>query len=469
MRRGVRGDKLSRKGGTGGEASTGKCYSLREFGLDAMTEAAERVHPQSPEATSTPALPADLSIERMIRSRYDVQDDRDIFAKVDRFTVVEQAKSLNMYPFFQPLDSNDGSEAQIEGRRVLMFGSNNYLGLTRHPKVVQAATDAVRRFGTSMTGSRLLNGSTFLHEELESRIAQFLRKEACLVFTTGYQANLGAISSLVDKRSVAVVDKADHASIYDGAQLAEGEMTRFKHNNPAHLDTVLKRIPEHKGVLVVVDGVFSMGGDIIDLPAIVDVCERHRARLFVDDAHALGVLGEGGRGTASHFGLENEVDLVMGTFSKSLASIGGFIAGPRNVLEWIKHFGRSMMFSASLPPACTATALAALGVLEDEPEIVERVQKLGAMWRDGLRSLGFDVGASQTPIVPVKVGDEYATVLFWKSLLEAGVYTNPVIYPAVNVKEAILRTSCMATHTPEQIERALEQFKTVGRKQGLVS
>jgi 8-amino-7-oxononanoate synthase len=420
-------------------------------------------------ASSFPPLPPDLTIERMLRDRYDGADGRDIFSKVEEFTVVDQARALDLYPFFQPLDNNDGPEAEIYGKRVLMFGSNNYLGLTRHPKVVEAAREAVRRFGTSMTGSRLLNGSTVLHEELEGRIARFLRKEAALVFTTGYQTNLGTISSLVDKRAVAVVDKADHASIYDGCQLADGDMIRFKHNDPRHLEQVLGRIPEDRAVLVIVDGVFSMGGDIIDLPAIVEISKRHRARVFVDDAHAVGVIGEGGRGTASHFGLEEDVDLVMGTFSKSLASIGGFVAGPAKVMEWIKHFGRSMMFSASLPPASTAAAMAALEVLEEEPEIVGRLRGLANQWRDGLSSLGFDVGESQTPIVPVNVGDEYHTVMFWKLLLENGVYTNPVIYPAVPMGKAMLRTSCMATHTPEQIEQALEQFRTVGRKQGLVS
>ena len=433
-----------------------------------MTNRAERPS-ETPLAASLFELPPGVTIGSLIRDRYDGRDQRDIFAKTADFTLSEQARHLQIYPFFQPLDNNDGPVASIYGQRVLMFGSNNYLGLTRHPEVMQAARDAIETYGTSMTGSRLLNGSTHLHEELEGRIARFVGKEAALVFTTGYQANLGTISSLVGRHSVAVVDKADHASIYDGCRLADGEMIRFKHNDPEHLESVLKRIGEHKACLVIIDGVFSMGGDIVDLPRIVDVCQRHAARLFVDDAHAIGVIGEGGRGTASHFGLEDHVDLVMGTFSKSLASIGGFIAGPRHVLEWVKHFGRAMMFSASLPPSATAAALAALTVLEREPEIVERLGRLAVQWREGLRSLGFDIGESQTPIVPVNVGDEYATVMFWKLLLENGVYTNPVLYPAVPIGKAMLRTSCMATHTSQQIEQALEQFRTVGRKQGLVS
>ncbi len=408
-----------------------------------------------------------MTIEALVRAREEAVASRDIFAKVYGLTLVDRARDIGVYPFFQPLDNNDGPEAQINGRRVLMFGSNNYLGLTRHPHVVEAARAAITRYGTSMTGSRLLNGTTHLHEELEARIARFLRKERALVFTTGYQTNLGIISSLVDKRSAAVVDKADHASIYDGATLAEGEIARFRHNDANHLDKVLTRLGG-KPALVIVDGVYSMGGDIAPLPEIVEVCRRHEARLLVDDAHGLGVLGEGGRGTASHFGLEDECDLVMGTFSKSLASIGGFVAGPAKVIDWIQHYARSMLFSASLPPASVASALAALEVLEQAPEMVDRLRRLGDMWRNGLRSLGFDTGQSQTPIVPVFVGDEYTTVMFWKALIEEGVYTNTAIYPAVNMKEAILRTSCMATHTEEHIERALEIFKTVGRRYGLI-
>jgi len=413
--------------------------------------------------------PSDMTIEGMIRDRYDGSDERDVFSKVDDFTIVEEARSAQLYPFYQPLDTNDGPEAQIYGSRVLMFGSNNYLGLTRHPEVIEAARDALSKFGSSMTGSRLLNGSTHLHEELEERIAKFVRKEAALVFTTGYLANLGTISSLVNKRAVAVVAKADHASIYDGCRLADGDMIRFQHNDPSRLERVLKKVTQDRAALVIVDGVFSMGGDIVRLPEIVEVCKRYQARVFVDDAHGIGVIGEGGRGTGSHFGIDDDVDLVMGTFSKSLASIGGFIAGPRRVLEWVKHFARSIMFSASLPPASTAAALASLNVLEREPERVERLQQLSVQWRDGLRNLGFDVGQSQTPIVPINVGDEYATVTFSRHLLEEGVYVNPVTYPAVPMREALLRTSCMATHTSDQIEQALEKFATVGKKQGLIS
>jgi len=423
--------------------------------------------PAQSDTSDLPPLPPDLTIESMNRERYGAADSRDAFAKVQEFTAAETARGMGLYPFFQPLDNNDGPEAQIDGQRVIMFGSNNYLGLTRHPEVVEAARAAVLKYGTSMTGSRLLNGTTKLHEELEGRIAQFLHTEAALVFTTGYQTNLGIISALVDKKCVAVVDKQDHASIYDGCQLADGEMVRFRHNDAEHLNSVLSRLD--KAALVVIDGVYSMGGDIAPLPEIVEACVRNHARLVVDDAHGLGVIGVGGRGTASHFGLEEHVDLIMGTFSKSLASIGGFVAGPKKVLDWIKHFARSMLFSASLPPASTAAALTSLDVLERHPEIVQTLKRNGDMWREGLRGMGFDTGGSGTPIVPVNVGDEYRTVMFWKQLMAEGVYTNPCIYPAVNMREAILRTSCMATHTEEHIGRALEKFQLVGRRLGVIS
>jgi 8-amino-7-oxononanoate synthase len=425
---------------------------------------------RAPEAQATsplPPLPPDITTEGLKVESYAASDRRDVFSKIESFTLAARAREIGIYPFFQPLDNNDGTEAQIYGQRVLMFGSNNYLGLTRHPHVIESARAAVLKYGSSMTGSRLLNGTTKLHEELEGRIARFLGSEAALVFTTGYQANLGIISTLVDKRAVAVVDKGDHASIYDGCQLADGDMVRFRHNDVAHLEAVLSRLD--KAPLVIIDGVYSMGGDIAPLPEILDACQRHHARIVVDDAHGVGVLGVGGRGTTSHFGEERRVDIIMGTFSKSLASIGGFVAGPKQVLDWIQNFARSMLFSASLPPASTAAALAALDVLEGDPEMPVRLKCLSDTWRAGLRGMGYDTGGSGTPIVPVNVGDEYKTLIFWKQLLAEGIYTNPAIYPAVNMKEAILRTSVMATHTEDQIGQALEKFQLVGRRLGVIS
>jgi 8-amino-7-oxononanoate synthase len=350
-----------------------------------------------------------------------------------------------------------------------MLGSNNYLGLTRHPRVIAAARDAVERYGTSMTGSRLLNGTTVIHQRLEALLAEFFGTEACLTFTTGYQALLGTISALVNKRAAAVIDKADHASIYDGCALSDGEFYRFRHNDVEHLEQILEKVTAEKKVLVVVDGVFSMGGDIAPLPELLEVCRRYEARLLVDDAHAVGVLGRGGRGTASHFGLPSDSDLVVGTFSKSLASIGGFVAGDAEVIEWIRHFARPGLFTASMPPASVMAATTALEVLMEEPQLVDRVNANAALLRDGLRDAGFDIGETQTPIVPIVIGDEVKMVSFWKELLAGGVYTNAVIFPAVPRGAGILRTSSMATHTEEQLKRAIELMAELGRKHKIVS
>ena len=374
-----------------------------------------------------------------------------------------------MYPFFKALDNNEGPEVVIDGKRAIMLGSNNYLGLTRRPRVVKAAAAAVEQYGTSMTGSRLLNGSTPLHERLEELLAEFFGAEACLTFTTGYQANLGAISALVNRRVAVVIDRSDHASIYDGCSMSDGELFRFRHNDIDHLDQILAKVTQEKAALVVVDGVFSMGGDIADLPGIVEVCRRYGARLLVDDAHGVGVVGKGGRGTASHFDLESEVDLTAGTFSKSLASIGGFVVGQAEVIEWIRHFARPGLFSASLPPASVMAATTALEVLMEEPELVEKLNQNAKLLRDGLRDAGFDIGRTETPIVPVVVGDEVKMVNFWKDLLAEGVYTNAVIFPAVPKGAGILRTSCMATHTPEQIKKGVELMAELGRRHQIIS
>lgn len=350
-----------------------------------------------------------------------------------------------------------------------MLGSNNYLGLTRHPRVVQASRDAVERYGTSLTGSRLLNGSTKLHERLEELLATFFEREACLTFTTGYQANLGAISALATRHTAVLVDKADHASIYDGCKLGDGEMVRFLHNDADSLDQALAKAVQDKACMVVVDGVYSMGGDLARLPELIEVCKRYEARLIVDDAHGVGVLGRGGRGTGHHFGVEQDVDLIVGTFSKSLASIGGFVVGDSDVIEWVQHFARPGLFSASLPPASAVAATTALEVLMEEPELVDRLEDNARLYRGGLAAAGFDIGESETPIVPIVVGDERKMVGFWKELLAKGVYTNAVILPAVPRGQAILRTSCMATHTPEQLNRAVELMADLGRRHGLIS
>jgi 8-amino-7-oxononanoate synthase len=336
-----------------------------------------------------------------------------------------------------------------------------------HPKVRQAAIEATQRYGTSCTGSRFLNGTLEMHLELERRLAQFVRTEAALVFSTGYQTNAGTISALVGRGDFVITDKDDHASIVDGCRLALGEVRRFNHSDMAHLERVLGGLPEDAGKLVVVDGVFSMGGDIAPLPEIVLLCQKYGARLMVDDAHAVGVLG-GGRGTAAHFGLSDQVDLTMGTFSKSFASLGGFIAGAEDVVHYIQHHARSMIFSASIPPANAAAALAALDIMEQEPERIARVNQIGERMRAGYRQLGFNVGNSATPVVPIIIGDNERTFMAWKALYEAGVYTNPVISPAVPPELSLLRTSYMATHTDQQLDRVLATFAEVGRALGLI-
>ena len=391
----------------------------------------------------------------------------DLFDKCWAFTEARDAQESGTYPYFIPLTDSEGTEATVGDHRLIMIGSNNYLGLTTHPKVRQASIEATRQYGTSCTGSRFLNGTLELHLELERQLAEFVGTEAALVFSTGYQTNVGTISALVGRGDFVITDKEDHASIVDGCRLSFGEMRRFRHNDLAHLERVLAGLPQDVGKLVVVDGVFSMGGDIAPLPEIASLCQKHGARLMVDDAHSVGVLG-GGRGTAAHYGVTEEVDLTMGTFSKSFASLGGFIAGTAEVVHYIQHNARSLIFSASMPPANVAAVLAALEVMQEEPERVARVNQIGKRMRSGYRQMGFNVGSSETPIVPVIIGDDAGTFMAWKTLYEAGVYTNPVISPAVPPGSALLRTSYMATHTDEQLDRVLATFGQVGRELGII-
>jgi 8-amino-7-oxononanoate synthase len=391
----------------------------------------------------------------------------DLFEKCRQYTTAKEVKAAGLYPYFIPLTDSEGSEVTVGDHRLIMIGSNNYLGLTTHPKVRQAAIEATQTYGTSCTGSRFLNGTLEMHLELERRLAEFVGTEAALVFSTGYQTNVGTISSVVCRGDFVITDKDDHASIVDGCRLSFGEMRRFHHNDMAHLERVLAGLPEDVGKLVVVDGVFSMGGDIALLPEIVPLCQKYGARLMVDDAHAVGVLGEG-RGTAAHFGLTDQVDLTMGTFSKSFASLGGFIAGSADVIHFIQHHARALIFSASMPPANAAAALAALEVMQEEPERIARVNQIGERMRARFRQLGFEVGASETPIIPIVIGDNTHTFAAWKALYEAGVYTNAVVSPAVPPELSLLRTSYMATHTDEQLGYVLEAFEQVGQTLGLI-
>jgi 8-amino-7-oxononanoate synthase len=374
------------------------------------------------------------------------------------------AQAMGMFPYFIPIEHPEGTEVYIHGKKFIMIGSNNYVGLTNHPKVKEAAIEAIKKYGTSCTGSRFLNGTLDLHLELEERLAKYVDMEAALVFSTGFQVNLGTIPAVMDRDDIVITDQEVHASIIDGVRMAKvlkNVQTRhYRHNDMADLEKVMKSLPPDPAKLVIVDGVFSMGGDIAKLPEIIPICKKFGARLMVDDAHSLGVLG-GGRGTGHHFGCQKDVDLVMGTFSKSLASVGGFIAGPKEVVHWIQMFARPFIFSASLPPSNVATVIACLDILEQEPERIERVNKIGQRMRTELKAMGYNIGQTETPIIPIIIGDMMKTIQAWKVLCEAGIYTNVALPPAVPPELALLRTSYMATHTDEQIDRVLEVFRKV--------
>jgi len=391
----------------------------------------------------------------------------DLFEKCYDFTEAKQAMEAGIYPYFIPLTENEGTEAVFRGHRLIMCGSNNYLGLTTDPRVRQAAIEAIQRYGTSCTGSRFLNGTLEMHEHLERELAEFVGKEAALVFSTGMQVNLGAISALVGRGDYVILDKEDHASIVDGAKLSFGEVKRFGHQDMEELERLLMRLPEDKGKLVVVDGLYSMEGDIAPLPTMAPLCKKYGARLMVDDAHAMGVLG-GGRGTAAHFNMTGEVDLIMSTFSKSFASLGGFIAGDEPVIHYIKHHARSLIFSASIPPPNAAAALAALQIMREEPERVANLARIADYMRAGYRQLGFNIGNSTTPIIPVIIGERMLTIHVWKRLFDEGVFVNPVLSPGVQPGRELLRTSYMATHTIDQMDRVLEIFAKVGKETGLI-
>lgn len=387
----------------------------------------------------------------------------DPFEKCFKFREqLTRVQSLGIYPYFRMIESAQGPEVIMNGRKMIMIGSNNYLGLTNHPKVKEAAINAIKKYGTGCAGSRFLNGTLDIHVELEEKLAWFARKEAALVFTTGFQVNLGVISSLIGKDDIVIIDKMDHASIVDGCRLSFGEVKRYKHNDMEDLERVLKEC-EDRAKLVVVDGVFSMEGDIVKLPEVYELCRKYNARLMVDDAHGIGVLGATGRGTAEHFGLEKEVDLIMGTYSKSLASIGGFIAGDRDVINYIKHFARAFIFSASPPPASVAAVSAAIDIIENEPERRQQLWKNTNKMLKGFKELGFNIGVAETPIIPVIVGDDELAFKFVMMLQEEGIFANVAVSPAVPPGKALIRTSYMATHTDEHLDRVLEAFRKVGK------
>lgn len=398
----------------------------------------------------------------------EIQRSTDLFEKVRRFTAAREAIERGVYPYFQPIEQSYDTEVVIRGERKIMVGSNNYLGLTHHPYVLEQAEAALHRYGTGCTGSRFLNGTLDMHEELEERLARFMGQEACLVFSTGYQTNLGIIATLAGRGSVVIQDRLNHASLFDASLLSGGEMVRYPHGNFAALRRLLeKHWDAPGGVLVVTDGVFSMEGNIVDLPALVGLAREYGARVMVDDAHGIGVIGENGGGTAQHFGMEGQVDLVMATFSKSFASIGGAAAGAEDVIHYLKHNARPLIFSASMPPSAVATVLACLDVIEREPERRARLWENAEYLRSGLQSLGFDTVTSETPIIPVVTGDMESTFAFWRGLFDAGVFTNPVLPPAVPESSCRLRTSVMATHSREQLDRVLDAFTKVRAQLGV--
>lgn len=396
-----------------------------------------------------------------------VKKSPDIFEKCIKFTRARELMSHGIYPYFRVIESAQDPEVIMNGRRMIMVGSNNYLGLTNHPKVKEAAIEAVKKYGSGCAGSRFLNGTLDIHVDLENKLARFMRKEAALVFSTGFQVNLGVISALIGKDDVVIIDKMDHASIIDGCRLSYGEVKKFKHNDMADLKRVLED-NEDRGKLIVVDGVFSMEGDIANLPDIVELAKKYGARVMVDDAHGIGVLGKTGRGTAEHFGLEKEVDLLMGTYSKSLASIGGFIAGSENIIHYIKHFARSLIFSASPPPASIAAVSAALDIIENEPERREKLWKNTRRMLKEFRELGFEIGPSETPIIPIIVEENEIAFKMAMMLQEEGIFANVAVSPAVPNGRALIRTSYMATHTDEHLDIVLNAFAKVGRALGLI-
>ncbi len=385
----------------------------------------------------------------------------DLFEKAVKRQRYDDAKEAGIYPYFHTLTSGQDTQVVMEGKDTVMIGSNNYLGLTSDERVIRAGIEALKKYGSGCSGSRFLNGTLDIHEKLEEELASFLQKEACMTFSTGFQSNLGIISGICGMNDVVLCDKENHASIYDAIRLSYAKMIRYKHSDMEDLEARLKTVPETSGILIVTDGVFSMGGDICKLPEIVALAKKYGARVMVDDAHGLGVLGAHGRGTAEYFGLEDEVDIIMGTFSKSLASLGGYMASSRRVVDYVRHASRPYIFSASITPASVACARESLKILRENPERVQALRDVADYMRKGLKSLGIPIIESVTPIIPIYVYEDEKAFLACKLLLDRGVYVNPVVSPATPVGYALLRTSYTATHTHEQLDRAMKAIKEV--------
>ena len=391
-----------------------------------------------------------------------------LFEKAYRYTRAREVQAAGLYPYFVPISASFDTEVIVHGERKIMVGSNNYLGLTHHPHVLASAQEALHRYGSGCTGSRFLNGTLDLHEELEERLARFLGTDSALVFSTGFQTNLGVIATLVGRGDFLFMDRLNHASLVDGGRLGFGDVRRYPHRDHETLERQLASVPRGAGKLIATDGVFSMEGDIADLPGLVELADAYDAEILVDDAHAIGVLGPTGAGTAEHFGLQDRVGLVTATFSKSLASIGGVIGGPEPVIHYLKHHARALIFSASMPPASVATVLAALEVLDSEPDRRDALWRNTRLMQEALRELGYDTAGSVTPIIPVVIGEVEETLAFWKALFDEGVYTNPVLPPAVPDNSCRLRISMMATHTEEHVERVRDAFARVGRMMAVI-
>lgn len=391
-----------------------------------------------------------------------------IFDKAVRYNDAETVRELGLYPYFREIESGQDTEVIIQGKKILMLGSNNYLGLANDPRVKKAAIDAIEKYGTGCAGSRFLNGSLDIHTALEERLAAFVDKEAAIIFSTGFMANLGFIAAIVQRGDYILADRLDHASIIDGANLSFGRLKRFEHNDPASLETVLKSIPLEAGKLIVIDGIFSMDGDIADLPRIVPLAEKYNTAVMVDDAHSLGVIGQRGEGTAAHFGLQDRVDAIMGTFSKSLATVGGFIAGNAKLIDFLRHTSRPFMFSASLPPTSVAAVMKSLDIIEQEPERREALWENTKAIAEGLLDLRYDIGSSNTPIIPILIGGMEKTLRMCMRLQEEGVFVNSVVPPAVPQNNSLIRISLMATHTRQQIDMALSSLKKVGREMNVI-
>lgn len=392
----------------------------------------------------------------------------NIFDKCYDFTRAEEAQEMGMYPYFTPIQEVMGNKVKVDGKEMIMVGSNNYLGLINHPRVMKAAKEAVDRYGVATCGSRFLNGTLDIHTELEERLAKFMKMEAALAFSTGFQTNQGIISTLIGRGDAVVIDRMVHASIIDACRLSYGDAHKFKHNDMADLERIISSLDNDIGKLIVVDGVFSMEGDLANLPEIVEIAKKNNAKVMVDDAHGIGVMGKIGRGTAEHFGVEDDVDLVMGTFSKSFVSLGGFVAGEKKVISYIKHFARSLIFSASITPASVATVLATLDIIENEPERRERLWQITEKMKSGFQAMGYNTGPTETPIIPVIIGNDEMAFKLWRLLREAAIFTNPVIYPAVPKNQSLIRTSYSATHSDEELDTVLASFEKCGKQLGII-